>query len=169
MFANLLVQWISGRTKYFVKFTFLIGLLDRLPLGPPQLRQSLRRSQHVRLHGDDVDQRRVDVDSQASPVRRFAVNFSRSTFPGHGRFGAHWTGDVLSDWGSMKQSIAGKFYKQTFFFNFWFSLWFSGQRVILLLDCPSLNPAKVTFFSVKYCLKRTFDSHCSLYCEGTYS
>jgi lysosomal alpha-glucosidase len=38
--------------------------------------------------------------------RPFVV--SRSTFPGHGHFGAHWTGDVLSDWGSMKQSIAGK-------------------------------------------------------------
>lgn len=30
---------------------------------------------------------------------------SRSTFPGSGRYVSHWTGDVFSDWGSMKQSV----------------------------------------------------------------
>ena len=32
---------------------------------------------------------------------------SRSTFPGYGHFGGHWTGDVLSDWSSMHDSITG--------------------------------------------------------------
>ena len=32
---------------------------------------------------------------------------SRSTFPGHGHYAGHWTGDVLSDWSSMKDSITG--------------------------------------------------------------
>ncbi len=32
---------------------------------------------------------------------------SRSTFPGYGHFGGHWTGDVLSDWSSLHDSITG--------------------------------------------------------------
>ena len=32
---------------------------------------------------------------------------SRSTYPGFGHYGGHWTGDVLSDWSSMKDSITG--------------------------------------------------------------
>ncbi|XP_076060540.1 lysosomal alpha-glucosidase-like [Oratosquilla oratoria] len=32
---------------------------------------------------------------------------SRSTFPGQGHYGGHWTGDVLSDWYNMWKSIAG--------------------------------------------------------------
>lgn len=31
---------------------------------------------------------------------------SRSTFAGHGYWGSHWTGDIVSDWDSMKWSIA---------------------------------------------------------------
>lgn len=30
---------------------------------------------------------------------------SRSTFPGQGRFGGHWTGDVVSNWEDMRQTI----------------------------------------------------------------
>ncbi|CAL8074591.1 unnamed protein product [Orchesella dallaii] len=30
---------------------------------------------------------------------------SRSTFPGQGRFGGHWTGDVVSSWEDLKQTI----------------------------------------------------------------
>ncbi|CAG0918268.1 unnamed protein product [Notodromas monacha] len=30
---------------------------------------------------------------------------SRSTFPGQGRFGGHWTGDVVSTWNAMSKSI----------------------------------------------------------------
>lgn len=33
---------------------------------------------------------------------------SRSTFPGQGLYGGHWTGDVWSDWFNMWQSIAGQ-------------------------------------------------------------
>lgn len=33
---------------------------------------------------------------------------SRSTFPGQGVYGGHWTGDVWSDWFNMWQSIAGQ-------------------------------------------------------------
>ena len=32
---------------------------------------------------------------------------SRSTFPGYGHFGGHWTGDVLSDWSSLHDSVTG--------------------------------------------------------------
>lgn len=32
---------------------------------------------------------------------------SRSTFPGQGHFGGHWTGDVHSDWFNLWQSISG--------------------------------------------------------------
>ena len=31
---------------------------------------------------------------------------SRSTAPGHGHFGHHWTGDIVSDWSSMRWSIS---------------------------------------------------------------
>lgn len=34
------------------------------------------------------------------------VTISRATFPGHGYFAAHWTGDVFSTWSDMKLSIA---------------------------------------------------------------
>jgi lysosomal alpha-glucosidase len=30
---------------------------------------------------------------------------SRSTFPGHGRFAGHWTGDVISNWEDLRQTI----------------------------------------------------------------
>lgn len=32
---------------------------------------------------------------------------SRSTFPGQGHYGGHWTGDVWSDWFNLWQSVAG--------------------------------------------------------------
>ncbi|KAG0722981.1 Lysosomal alpha-glucosidase [Chionoecetes opilio] len=32
---------------------------------------------------------------------------SRATFPGQGHYGGHWTGDVMSDWFNMWQSIPG--------------------------------------------------------------
>ncbi|XP_059088865.1 lysosomal alpha-glucosidase-like isoform X2 [Tigriopus californicus] len=32
---------------------------------------------------------------------------SRSTFPGQGHYGGHWTGDIHSDWDAMRLSIAG--------------------------------------------------------------
>ena len=37
---------------------------------------------------------------------------SRSTFPGQGSYGGHWTGDVWSDWFNMWQSIAGQLMKE---------------------------------------------------------
>jgi len=38
--------------------------------------------------------------------RQFVI--SRSTFPGQGRFGGHWTGDIHSDWNAMSNSISGE-------------------------------------------------------------
>jgi lysosomal alpha-glucosidase len=34
---------------------------------------------------------------------------TRSTFPGYGHFGGHWTGDIVSEWTSLHDSITGKY------------------------------------------------------------
>ncbi|XP_065580074.1 lysosomal alpha-glucosidase-like [Artemia franciscana] len=39
-------------------------------------------------------------------LKRRPFIISRSTYPGQGHFGGHWTGDVRSDWGDMKKSIS---------------------------------------------------------------
>jgi hypothetical protein len=61
---------------------------------------------------------------------------SRSSFPGHGHYGAHWTGDVLSDWGSMRQSIAGEnvFLPFPFFLSFFLSFFLFCLFVSFLLS-----------------------------------
>ncbi|XP_026291972.1 lysosomal alpha-glucosidase [Frankliniella occidentalis] len=51
------------------------------------------------------------------------VTISRSTFPGHGHFASHWTGDVFSTWSDMKLSVA-----QTLNFNM-FGIPFVGADI----------------------------------------
>ena len=45
-------------------------------------------------------------EGATAKLRPFVI--SRSTFPGQGHFGGHWTGDVYSTWDSMKQSLPGR-------------------------------------------------------------
>eukprot|EP00095_Tigriopus_kingsejongensis_P008887 snap_masked-scaffold566_size135349-processed-gene-0.4 protein:Tk08887 transcript:snap_masked-scaffold566_size135349-processed-gene-0.4-mRNA-1 annotation:"lysosomal alpha-glucosidase" len=47
----------------------------------------------------------VALKSVRAGRRPFII--SRSTFPGQGHFGGHWTGDIASDWTAMRSSIAG--------------------------------------------------------------
>jgi len=35
---------------------------------------------------------------------------SRSTFPGHGHFAFHWTGDIFSNWDDLSYSISGLYH-----------------------------------------------------------
>lgn len=46
----------------------------------------------------------VEIRNERRPV-----TISRATFPGHGHYAAHWTGDVFSTWKDLKLSVARKF------------------------------------------------------------
>lgn len=58
---------------------------------------------------------------------------SRSSFPGLGRFSAHWTGDVQSDWEQLHFSIPGEKEKSLPYAEIWF------QRGDILLCCVLAN------------------------------
>ncbi|XP_004363327.2 alpha-glucosidase [Capsaspora owczarzaki ATCC 30864] len=47
-------------------------------------------------------------------LQRRPVIISRSTFPGHGRFGGHWLGDNTATWDDLTYSISGVFDFQLF-------------------------------------------------------
>ena len=51
------------------------------------------------------------IDSAVSKIlMKRSIVISRSTFPGSGHHGGHWTGDISSTWEDLYYSIPGKFF-----------------------------------------------------------
>ena len=72
----------------------------------PSARQYLGR--HYDLHNVYGFSEGIATNKALTKIReKRPFIISRSTFPGYGNYGGHWTGDVLSDWSSMKDSITG--------------------------------------------------------------
>lgn len=53
---------------------------------------------------------------------------SRSTFPGQGRYGGHWSGDVVSDWTNLRRSI-----NSILNYNMYAKFYIKGYKSELLL------------------------------------
>ncbi|PJF18248.1 hypothetical protein PSACC_01927 [Paramicrosporidium saccamoebae] len=73
-------------------------------------------TRHLAVHniyGFSESQRTAKALEKLEPGRRHFL-LTRSTFPGSGRFTAHWLGDNYSDFANMKMSISGVFDFQLF-------------------------------------------------------
>ncbi|KAI2798523.1 hypothetical protein BLOT_012805 [Blomia tropicalis] len=82
---------------------------DSLTLNHKTLCMSARHSigLHYNLHNlYGISEAIVTKSALESVLKRRSFILSRSTAPGHGHFAAHWDGDILSDWPSMKWSIS---------------------------------------------------------------
>ncbi len=73
----------------------------------PSARQAAGR--HYNLHNTHGWTETMVTHSALAAIRPGKRPFiiSRSTFPGQGHYGGHWTGDIHSDWDAMRMSIAG--------------------------------------------------------------
>lgn len=62
---------------------------------------------HYNVHNIyGISQSEVTFKAVEGILKKRPFILARSTFPGSGRYVSHWTGDVYSDWDSMKQSVA---------------------------------------------------------------